>query len=447
MKSQSFHVSLYRKIRSGIAKLLDQNVFIIIMSVVAAILIWFTISVTVYPDIVQQLSGITVEVVTDGTYAADHNFRVASMSAQTVTVSIEGMRADIGDIKPDDLIAAVSAEGVLSAKDYTLPVTVTGKDGRRFSVVSVDPPQITVNFEEFVTERKPVVAQSETLLIADGYMSDNIAVSPSEVSVTGSKDIVSRISEIRLDIPQNGAADSSFEVTVGSSDMKLYNGNVQMQNAINDLIFDRTEFNIIVPVYRKQTVDLDVNVANAPETFDVESFKRSLVYSVDTLEIAALDQVSALTSLNIGTIDIRQINFESDSDMSFEFRASDFLQDGYENLSGVTSVVVTIPFQNISKRIVMIPSSNIQLINRPLGFRYQIITSGITPLFVGNSAEISSLTREDIVAVVDMNANHITAPGDYKLTVQFSLPEYPHIWSAAVSGVLSQKVTVTVTRE
>jgi hypothetical protein len=130
--------------------------------------------------------------------------------------------------------------------------------------------------------------------------------------------------------------------------------------------------------------------------------------------------------------------------MSFEFFTSDFLQEGYENLSAITSVVVTVPYEDMSKVSMMIPSNNIQLINKPIGFNYEVITSGVRPLFVGPSDEIASLALEDIIAVVD--ASQISGTGDIKLTVSFTIPSYPDIWSAAVSGVLSQRVTVTVTR-
>jgi YbbR domain-containing protein len=440
--------NFFERLRARFAVLMEKDIFIIIMSVVAAILIWFTITIIEYPEISQQISGVAIEVVTEGTYAAEHNYQVAGMSATTVVVELDGTRSEIGDIKADDLIAEVSAEGVLSAKDYVLPITVKSKNGRVFKVSSVEPSQVMVNFEEIVTRNIDITANTDSISLADGYMIDpeNVAVSPSVVAVKGPKDTVDRITHIVLDIPAQQATSASFEMNVRSSDMKVYNSNVQIQNVLDDLTFDRTDFNVKVPVYRKQTVDLDVTILNAPDTFDIEAFKRRLKMSADTLEIAALDQTSELTSLNIGAIDIRQVDFNNSEDMEFEFFTSEFLQDGNENLSEIQSVVVTIPFTDISKKNLMIPSSNIRLINSPVGYEFQIITSGIQPLFIGPTKQINALAREDIVAYVDMTSSTITTSGDYKLTVQFSIPGYTGVWSAENAGVLSQKVTVTVTR-
>jgi hypothetical protein len=440
--------NLLERIRTRFAGLMEKDIFIIIMSIVVAIIIWFTITVMQYPEISRQITGVAIEVVTDGTYAGEHNFQVASMSAVTVTVELEGTRSEIGDIKAEDLIAEVSAEGVLSAKDYVLPVTIKSKNGRVFKADIIEPSQVMVNFEEIITRNIDIKVNTDTVSLAEGYMIDpeNVAVSPAVVPVTGPKETVDRITSIVLEIPEMDATAQSFEITLGRTDMKLLNDNVQIQNALSDLSFGRTDFSVKVPVYRKQIVDLDVTIQNAPDTFDIEAFKRRLIMSVDTLEIAALDQTSALSSLNIGSIDIRQVDFENDEDMEFEFFTADFLQDGYENLSDTKSVIVTVPYNGISKRSILIPSINIELINSPVGYNFRIITSGIQPLFIGNTTQINALAREDIVAYVDMTANTITSPGDYKLTVLFSIPEYTGIWSAENSGVLSQKVTVTVTR-
>jgi hypothetical protein len=445
---KSFSKNLIERFRNRFTKLLEQDAFIIIMSIVTAILIWFTISVLEYPNIRQQITGVPIEVITVGTYADEHNFQVSALSQTTVTVEIEGARGEIGDIDADDLIAEVNADAVLSARDYTLPVEIKSNTGRVFTVTSISPARVTVNFEEIVTKEIPIRADTDTITLSDGYMIDpeNVIVSPAVVEVTGAKDIVDRISDISLNIPKPDASSSSFELVVGSSDMVIYNGNVRMQNVSQNLTFDRTEFTVKVPVYRKQTVDLDVTLSNVPETFSTDDFKSFLVFSDRTMEIAALDQTSALTSLNIGAIDMRQVNFESGRDMTFEFSADTFLPDGYENLSEIGTITVSIPYAGISKKSIMIPGSSIQLINKPAGFDFDIITSGIQPLFIGPANRISAMTREDIIAVVDVNSVNVTAAGDLKLTVQFSIPEYPDVWVAASAGVLSQRVTVTVTR-
>ncbi|MDR0986741.1 MAG: hypothetical protein LBL98_03465 [Ruminococcus sp.] len=443
---KNFSETLVRRLRFRFTKLMEQDAFIIIMSILTAILIWFTISVIEYPNIRRQITGVPIVIDMVGTYADEHNIMVSSASEHTVTVEIEGARGEIGDIRADNLTAVVSAESVLSAKDYVLPITIRSSNDRVFSVVSINPPTITANFVEIITKEVPITADTDGVTLADGYMIDNVVVSPAVVAVTGSKDIVDRITDISLNIPKPGATSSSFELAVGSSDMVIYNGNVQIQNVASELTFDRTDFIVKVPVYRKQTVDLDVTITNAPETFSVDDFKNTLLFSNTSMEIAALDRADALTSLNIGTIDIRQVNFESGNDMTFEFSAENFLPEGYENLSEIGSVTVTVPFNGMSKKMLMIPSNYLQPINRPAGFDFEIITSGIQPLFIGPADQISALTREDIIAVVDLNSTPITSAGDLKLTVQFSVPDYPDIWVAANAGVLSQRVTVTVSR-
>jgi YbbR domain-containing protein len=430
------------RLKHRFAKLLEQDIVIILISILSAVIIWFVISITVYPEIEIMVYNVPVEVELAGTVAEANNIKVASLSATTVSVEIKGDRGNVGSIKAEDLTAVLSGETVLSAKEYEINVTdIVDSKGRTFIVESVDPPVITVDFDKIVSKSVPVKVRTDNIHLEEGFIydSDNINVTPSTVNITGPEDIVRSVTELYVELPDNIPGDESFEVV--SDKFDIYNGNLIMQGISDKLQFDRTSFTIGVPVYRKQTVSLDIIFSNAPVSFNTAAFKEKLKFSVENLDIQVLDGTEQITSVVIGTIDMR----EADLGKVFEFYPDEFLPAGYENLSPVDKITVACPTEEegYSRRVISIRGSAVQIVNKPPNLQFEIITSGLTVTFVGPTGD--EVTAADVTAVIDINASPVTAAGSYKLPVEFSLIGYPDVWWIGTDGVLSHKATVVVT--
>jgi YbbR domain-containing protein len=430
------------RLKNRILKLLEQDIVIILISILSAVVIWFVISISVYPEIEVMLYNIPVEVQLEGTIAQANNIQVASLSSQTVTVEIKGDRADVGSIKAEDLTAVLSGETVLSAKEYEITVNnIVDSKGRTFIVESVDPPIITVDFDKIVTKSVPVKVRTENIHLAEGFIydSDNINVAPGNVNITGPEEIVRSVTDLYVELPDDIPTSESFEVV--SENYDLYNNNLMMQGVSDKLQIDRTSFSVSVPVYRKQTVSLDIIFSNAPVSFNTAAFKEKLQFSVDTLDIQVLDGTEQITSVVIGTIDMRQATLGK----VFEFYPDEFLPVGYENLSPVDKITVECPSEDdgYSRRVISIRGSAIQIVNKPQNLQFEIITSGLTVTFVG--PENDEITAADVTAVIDLNASPVSGAGSYKLPVEFAVLGYPDVWWIGTDGVLSHKATVIVT--
>ncbi|MBQ8978564.1 MAG: hypothetical protein IJ080_02245, partial [Oscillospiraceae bacterium] len=70
----------------------------------------------------------------------------------------------------------------------------------------------------------------------------------------------------------------------------LYNNNAIVPNDGDSFTFDNDQFRVVVPVYQRKTLPLDVNITNAPEGFDVEYFRKQLVFSADRIDVASQDE-------------------------------------------------------------------------------------------------------------------------------------------------------------
>ena len=436
--------NVFYKVRLFFSHLFEKDVVIKIGSLIAAILIWFIISVTATPVIDIVLYKVPVTVSLEGTYAEDHGYQAMSISEESVTVYIKGERGKIGNLKSDDLVAVASADNVMYAAEYSLPLEIESLTGKEFEVTKIEPANVRVDFDRIITKEVGVKPRLSGIKAFEGYImgdEEDIVIVPDTVNVTGPAEIVDSITEAAVVIDENKTLTETTDFKTGS--LSFYNDLTVIADENESLSVDKSEFTVHVPVYERHTIALDFKITNAPEGFDMDSFKQMLNMSVTELEVAVLSENFVdRDSLDIGTIDMR----EADIGTEFNFPTSDFLPEGYEDLNNVRFVTVSVPSTGLIRRPIHITNSSIQLVNTPAQYDFNIITSGVTPIFIGPEDSMEQLTYIDVIAKVDMISLNIEE-GSQKPPVTFQIPSYNDIWCIGADGVLSPRVTIEVTRK
>lgn len=276
--------------------------------------------------------------------------------------------------------------------------------------------------------------------IAQGFISDadDVVIAPDKIEVTGPKDEIDAINDVYFYIEAEGELSGTYEYT--AVDPVIYSKGIPVSNE-EEITFSRSSFNVSIPILQKQTLPLSVTISNAPESFNSDAYMEKLTFSVSELEVAApVDSIKDIPSLNIGTIDMREVDIGS----VFTFSTADFLPEGYQNLSSIDTVSVTCPSEGLYKITMTIRGSSVQVVNAPPQFDYNIITSGFTLFFIGSEESIEKLSYIDVVSKIDL-INYELEARDYKFPVTFSTPAYDDVWCIGSDGVLSPKATVTVT--
>lgn len=427
-------------------RLMEKDLAVKIISLLSAIIIWFIISVNEYPTISKVFYNVPIVIDMTDTYAEAHNFRVVNQQDTEATVYITGERGQIGDMTKADLTIVASAENVLTAKEYDLPIEVVCSSGKDFSVSRISTnsqystDSISVSFDEIITKTINVKPLLNDIHIAQGYISDDddAVVVPSTIEITGPKDAVNAVDTACIPINIPNELSSTIEYT--TTEAALYSGGFPATNT-EDITFSKTSFNVHIPILKKQTLPLEVQIINAPESFDTAAFMERLTLSVNELEIAApADSIRNIDRLSIGSIDMREVDIGSE----FTFYTADFLPEDYQNLSGNSYVTVTCPSDNLYKTHIRVAQSAIQIINAPVQYDYRIITSGFTLIFIGSEESLRQLNYMDIISQIDL-INYDLEERDYKFPVSFSTPRYDDVWCIGSDGDRSPKATVTVT--
>ena len=435
--------NVLKKITSFFSRLFEKDVVIKITSLIAAILIWFAISISEYPTIKEVVYNVPVEVALEGTYAEASGYQAMSLSTQTVTVYMTGDRGQIGNLTAEDLVAVASAENVMYATEYNLPLEIKCITGKEFEVTKIEPNVVSVDFDKIVTKEISVKPELSGISAADGYImadSENIAVVPDKLTITGPAETVEKLTSASVVVREDTSLINTTDFKTGT--IKLYSGTTEIIDENETLSFDKSEFTVHVPVYAKRTVKLDVRITNAPSSFDADKFKELLEFSVTELEVAVPNESARdIVTMEVGTIDMREVDIGTE----FTFATADFLPDSYQDWNEVKSVTVKCPSEGLVVRAIHIPNASIQLVNAPAQFDFKIVTSGVTPIFIGPAESIEQLTYIDVIAQIDRLNSFDTEEGYLKLPVTFSIPAFDDIWCIGSEGALSPKATIQVT--
>ncbi|MBQ5320407.1 MAG: hypothetical protein J6K17_15075 [Oscillospiraceae bacterium] len=436
--------NVFKKFSNSFSKLFEKDVVIKITSIIAAIAIWFVISVSEYPIINEIVYNVPIQIALEGTYAEASGYQAMSQSVETVTVYLTGNRGEVGNIKTEDLVAVASADNVMYAMEYNLPLEIESLSNKDFEVTKIEPAIVNVSFDRIITKEIPVSPEITGVNAADGYIMgdvNDIAVVPNKVSVTGPASTVDEITKATVIIREDTILTNTTDFKTNT--IKLYNNATVIHDEYGQLKYDKNDFTVHVPVYAKQTVKLDVRITNAPPSFNVEAFKEQLEYSVNELVVAVADENAVeRNKVDIGTIDMREVG--DDEEEEFTFFTADFLPESYQDWNDVKEITVKCPTEGIGVRPIHITNSSIQLINAPSQFEFKIVTSGVTPMFAGPEKTLEQMTYIDVNAQIDMLNTFDIEEGYCKLPVTFSIPAYDDIWCTGSEGVLSPMATIQV---
>lgn len=428
----------FKEIWQSVVKASQHNITQKIAAFCFAFLVWFFVSVNVYPTITEDVYGVDVKVEIAGSYAESVELQPVSVGTQTVNVRIEGKRSEIAEISAEDLVAYVNVDNVTSAREYKLPVEVKSVDGRAFDVLSVSPSNVAVKFDKIITKSFEVEPDISSISVMPGYFKDKISVTPSTISITGPQNQIDNITNVYAKTTVSKELKASAEVQSDQIVLFNKNSNAEISNDNGDLTYDKSNFTIVIPIYVKQTIPLEVEIQNAPAGFDADAFKKQLVLSETQIDIGApTESIRDVNSFVVGIIDMRKVDIGSE----FEFEV--ILGENYTNLSGIDKVTVTCPSEGLAKKRINLRSSDLAVINAPAQYDITPINSGYSIDFIGPEEVIAELSKPDVVAVLDLMPYEITE-GTFACPVQISVPSHPEIWSM---GTFNISLTASIKEE
>lgn len=402
----------------------DNRVFKIVFSIVAAVICWMVVAFTVSNTITDTIRDVPVTISTTSATYQSLGLDIIDDTDITVDVKVEGPRAVIGRLDKNSIRVTPSFSNVREAGTYDLQLTVTKTNQLDdFTVVAVEPAKITLRFDNAVSRKLQVTTNLVGLEAAEGYIVDTPVVNPAEITVTGPELDVNAVSKAVVNVVVNRTVSESVRQTC---EVILLDSDGE-QIVSDTLRLDNEQVDVVVPVYKRGVLPLDIEFTNVPEGFDIETLRYSL--SRPSINVAASTSViDNLSTKIIGYVDLAA--FEIGESYLFDVE----LPSGMVNLDNVNQVTVTFQQENLASKQVNVTDIRVQ--NAPADLNVSVHTeriSGVT--VIGPQEDIDALMPGSVIAIVDMD-EQITESGSYNVPVKFMITANSTTFVSGVYTVL-----------
>lgn len=389
------------------SKLFENKIFWAVVSLLAALFIWVYVTGTQEEPI--ELSFNNVEVVFTGedTLQASRGYVINNISTETVSVKISGTRRNIGSLSASDIKATIDVSLISQTGTITQYYTLTypdGVDADAVSIVSSNPSVISFNVTRMSTKQVPVEVQFKGST-AEGYIAGEVEYEPKTITISGPESELEQIDHVYAEIGWD-------ELTMTrTADVPF----VLMDKSGNELSSDGFEFdvstiNVTIPISMMKEVSLYVQciygAGATEENTSIEIEPSTITISGDT------SVVSGINRIDIATIDL------TDFALTLQDTYAIPLQNGVENVSGVTKAEVTIEIQGVSTKQFTV--TNFNYTGLPDGYYVEeIITQNLEVKVRGAQDVLDQIQSSNLRAVADLS--EVTQTGIMYVPVKVEL--------------------------
>ena len=392
-----------------------KNLKNIIFALIIAIIVWFAISMQIFPDVTTHVSDIPIEIkATD--YMERNALSVTESYADTVTVQLTGKRYEVGNLTADDFTAKADLSAITEPGEYTVSVKVTPLKENSCTIYDKD---LTVKIKvEKTVSRTFSVSQGTLKATADRVVPpsdmkiDSITAEPSTITLTGDSTAVEAVKSVEI---RSVFAGETTESVTSKGQIVFIGANGEViENP--DIKVDNDSFTVNITLYKQKTLPLTVQFTNVPSNFDIDSLKYS-IYPESLTVSSPDDSLDSQEKFEIGTIDLSQLTTKYLQKLTLPIT----LPEGYKNISGNTSAMVS--FENAENYTFLsyaVQKDNIRIVNVPENFDVEVLTNEVTVNVTGPAEEISALASKDIYATIDLMGTTLTT-GLKDVTAEFTL--------------------------
>ena len=398
----------------------------LLLSIVLATIFWLYVRVELDPADSTWLTNIPVEV-TGTSVLTRQNLTVSQLSAETVSLKVSASTSIVNSLVRNredisvtlDVSKCVEGENKLT---YTInyPPSVNEE-----SVITSErkPDMITVTVEKLYTSTFNVEFQLQGQ-VADGYQMGTPVISPETVVVSGSVEQVNQVDKV-VAVLTDEDLDEQFS---GDLPLTLLDSSGEPITDTEVTLSVDTAY-VVVPVVILKEVPLTVEfLPGGGATEDDITYE----FDYDTITVAGNpEDISDLTELSLGSIDLAKVIGSN----TFTFPVD--LNPSLENVSGITSVTVTVTVNGLATRSLDV--DNISLINKPAGYTVTSSTQSRTVFIRGKEEDLANIDASQLRIVADVSG--YTSEGTYSVMAKVYLDT-----SSTVGVIGEYSISINVSR-
>lgn len=417
----------YRNSKYTISKLFRNDKFLIVFAFVISCILWFVFSQNSGEETVTTVTDIPINIELSQD-AVDSGFEVFSMGNETASVKISGNKITVGSVRSDDILVTATAGAITSSNTYPLQLTAKQNSSKtNYSIVSVDPTFVNV----YIDKRRSMQFEIQDKIKYDysidpTYYAGNPVYSTKKITVSGPETEVKKIDYVAITGEITGQLKSTAEI---DADVVLYDsfGDVIESDLLSLSV---STVNVSVPIMPEKEVPIKAKFSNVPSDIDIDSLV--------TVEPSSISVAASETTLRtLPEVDLPIIDFSTiDPTKDTEFELDVTLPSDCRNISNVTKAKVKINLDGYTTEQITITDFTFK--NVSSNSTAKATTTDITVTVAGSEDYISSLTSEDLTAVIDLKDKGNDFVGSTEIPVTITI-DNGYCW---VIGSYSVNVSV-----
>lgn len=397
-----------------------RKVFYVALSVLIALTIWFYVNNSETVKI--SIHDVPVEFLNEDTALADKGFmRVSGEEELSVDLVLKLPRKLIYRFDPKDVRVTCDLSSVTYTGKQSVMFNISYPTGISQSSVTLESPTVrTVSVEIGELKKRDVeIRYKVNGNVAEGYIAGAVQLNPGELQLRGEYSDIMEVSYALVTLNIDNATSTVVELL----DYELYDYNDRIVDSRN--IHPTSEqIQVTLPVIRVKDVPLKVNFVESPgsrlDSFSWALSHESITLSGDAATLAMIDEIE------LGTLALEDLREEE----TFTFEIP--IPEGVNNLSGITSVMLTITSTVTTREL---DATVFDYENFSGEEPVSIVTTTLPVTLRGTEADLAAVLPEQVrviadLADIDANSGSYTVParievegydigalGDYEVTV------------------------------
>lgn len=411
----------------------DNRTFLMVLSAVMAFLAWLFVVLDSNDTKGKTISGVAVDMEEVDESIGKLGLSTISTEQPKVTVRVEGVIYDIGNLSASDILVYPDISKVTTAGMHTVELKGEIRDrNKNITIEEISPPSVQLKFDSLQTktlEIKPKLSGYSAP--AENYLIRDVVVSPSTVELTGPAEDISRVSQCVIEKDVDEELTSSYSEVLPLTFLDIDGNELDLKYVVSDV----TEARATIPILKKKVVLVKLNFMNVPDGFPVEQLKFDI--SNEEIEIAGPQEaIDQYREISLGQIDLKTLDIGKTESFTVK------LPTGFVNTQNIQNVLVQFKGTGMVKKNFNV--SNIQVQNVPLNYNAQPTTPEITNVqVIGPKEVMENLTAGDIVATVDLGESSSIVSGQVELPVKISVPKKGMVWAVGdYKAIVSIEETV-----
>ena len=396
-----------------------------ILSLAVAILVWLLVVNIEDPVRSETYWDVPVTIVNESYLTSNLQIPLLVDGSDTVTVRIRATSNTLRSINRDNIVAEADMTQIISmdTTPYMVPVRVICP-GVADEDITVTPANIPIETDELTSQAMTISASVGGTTPEAGYEVGKLTVNPEKVTISGPKDLISKLDRVVADVVVTGMSQSGNV----SSSLHIYdkNGDELTETQMSYLNLQDIENNkvdVSVELWRvRSDITIQAGYSGTPE----DGYQVSSVTTVpNTISIAGTDEALQELAENGNTITIPSSEIDvsgENADFEQTIDIEELLPEDTMLARDISSsVIVSVAIIPYDSKEYVIPATSIDRSKQPENMTAVITDDSVTVRIKGSEEDLEALKESDIKLSID--TSKYTTEGEYNVPVDVTLPD------------------------